>query len=434
MSDGTLIALSGIFLSLLVMLPFARAQRRRERASSAAAQRAHDYGLHEPVTMHPMIDPMRCICTSNCVAVCPEEVIGIRDGRAVAIAAGSCIGHGLCERSCPMDAIQLVYGTEKRGVELPRLRENFETNVPGLHIVGELGGMGLIGNAFEQGSQCVRWIARHKSRHDADFDIVIVGCGPAGLSAALHAREHGLRYLALEREDVGGTVRHYPRNKVVMTRPVKVPGFGKLDFQEISKEELISLWEQIVERTSLEVETGRRVERVERRTPESFVIATDVAEWSAHKVVLAIGRRGIPRKLGVPGEAATHVAYALREPEIFRDQSIVIVGGGDSAVEAALALSAQPGNRVVISYRGAAFSRIKEKNRSALTAAISEGVVKVIYESQVTEILHDHVRLATVNGRLTIPAERVFVFAGGELPSRFLKQCGIEIDVKFGSP
>jgi NAD-dependent dihydropyrimidine dehydrogenase PreA subunit len=217
MPDALLIGIIGVVAALVIMLPFILRQRRREQDFLVAAQRAHDYGLHEPVSLHPVIDPELCICTGNCVAICPEDVIGIRDGQAVAIASASCIGHGLCERSCPVEAVRLVFGTEKRGLELPRIKENFETNVPGLYIVGELGGMGLIRNAFEQGRQCIEGIARAQPQGNGRLDLAIVGCGPAGLAAALHAKHRGLRFVILEKEDVGGTVRHYPRKKIVMT-------------------------------------------------------------------------------------------------------------------------------------------------------------------------------------------------------------------------
>ena len=434
MTDGVLIAGFGVLLALAVMLPFAWRHRKQERTSLAAAARAHDYGLHEPVSLHPVIDPDLCICTGNCVTACPEEVIGFRNGQAAAIAPASCIGHGLCERVCPVDAIRLVFGTEKRGVELPRIRENFESNIPGLYIVGELGGMGLIRNAFEQGRQCVQSIPRERSPGRAEYDVLIIGCGPAGLATALYARNQGLRYHVLEREDVGGTVRHYPRKKVVMTEPVRVPGWGKLDFREIRKEELIDIWCDIVERTALEVSTGKAVQSVQRRADGSFLVATEDREYTALRTVLAIGRRGVPRKLGVPGEGSPHVAYALREPEQFTNERVLVVGGGDSAIEAALALAAQPGNTVSISYRGSAFSRIKEKNRVALQHAQAGGGLSVIFGSNVTEITPSMVMLNTAEGATRVPIDRVFIFAGGELPTRVLRECGVAIDTRFGTP
>jgi thioredoxin reductase/Pyruvate/2-oxoacid:ferredoxin oxidoreductase delta subunit len=428
----------GVALALAFMLPALVRQRRQERAFLAAAQHAHDYGLHEPASLHPVIDPGLCICTSNCVAVCPEDVIGIRHGQAAAIAPAKCIGHGLCERVCPVDAIRLVFGTEKRGVELPRIRENFETNVPGLYIVGELGGMGLIRNAFEQGRQCIDGIARERHKRNGRFDLAIVGCGPAGLAAALHAQHRGLNCIVLEKEDIGGTVRHYPRKKIVMTESVNVPGYGRLSFREIPKEELIEIWEDIVARTELRVSTNETVQAI---TPVNggFSLRTPSREYEAARAVLAIGRRGVPRKLNVSGEDSPHVAYALREPEAFTNDRILVVGGGDSAVEAALALAAQPGNRVAISYRSSAFSRIKERNRQKIEAALTAGQIDVHWSTTVTEIAPDSVRISGVAGQseqreLELGISRIFVFIGGELPIAFLRQCGVQIDVKFGTP
>ena len=382
MPDALLVPLIGAALVAVVLLPFLFRHRRREAKSLEAEAEALRYGLHEPVTLHPVIDPAGCILTGSCVDVCPEgDVFGLIDGRVKVIGPARCIGHGLCERSCPMDAIQLVFGTEKRGIDIPRIRENFETNVPGLYIVGELGGMGLIGNAFEQGRQCIEGIQKEmrgetRGPDDPELDLLIVGCGPAGLSASLTAREAGLRFLTVEREDVGGTVRHYPRKKLVLTRPVKVPGYGKLNFREVSKEQLIDTWEEIVSKAGLEVATGETVTAVRSRNGGAgggvaagtgsgagagtgFVVTTSEREIETRRIVLAIGRRGIPRKLGVPGEELPKVAYSLREPESFQGDRIVIVGGGDSAVEAALALTEQPGNEVRISYRGEGFRRVK---------------------------------------------------------------------------
>ncbi|MCG6954906.1 MAG: NAD(P)-binding domain-containing protein, partial [Gemmatimonadetes bacterium] len=395
------------------------------------------YGLHEPVSLHPVVDPEGCIGTSNCVSVCPETVLGIRDGQAVAVAPARCIGHGLCERVCPMDAIQLVFGTEKRGVDLPCVRENFETNVPGLYVIGELGGMGLVANAFEQGRQCVEDMLKEGERGPSEIlDLVIVGCGPAGLSASLTAKERGMRFVTLEKESLGGTLRHYPRKKLVMTRPVKVPGYGKLPLREISKEDLIELWEDIADKVGLEVVTGVTVSAVERVAPHHFAVSAAGAVHEARRVILAIGRRGVPRKLGVPGEdGAAHVAYSLREPEAYTNDRILVVGGGDSAVEAALSLAGQPGNQVRIAYRGTAFSRLKRANHERIREATATGALEVLWSTTPLEVRADGVSLMREGTeRLEVPADQVFVFIGGELPTAFLRGCGVEIETHFGAP
>lgn len=437
MTDTQLIWLIAVALTALTGLPVLLRLRRKERETEEAQVQALRYGLHEPVSLHPIVDPDRCIGSSGCITACPEGVLGIRAGQAVAVTPARCIGHGLCERSCPMEAIQLVFGTEKRGVDLPRVRGNFETNVPGLYIVGELGGMGLVANAFEQGRQCVEGIARETERGpDGILELLIVGCGPAGLSASLTARHAGLTFRTVEKEDLGGTVRHYPRKKLVMTRPVKVPGYGKLPVREIEKEDLIHLWEDIAGQAGLEVDVGRTVTEVSRVGPYHFRVRTTGGVYEAHRVVLAIGRRGVPRKLGVPGEdGAAHVSYSLREPEAYQGDRILVVGGGDSAVEAALSLAEQPGNQVRMSYRGDAFSRIKPGNHERVRRALDAGALEVLWGTTPCGITPDAVTLAGAGGaEQRVPADQVFVFIGGELPTAFLRASGVEIETRFGAP
>ena len=435
--DTLLIWGIGLGLTALTAVPVLFRLRRKERATDELEIEALKYGLHEPASLHPIVDPDRCIGISNCVSVCPEDVLGIRSGQGVAVSPARCIGHGLCERSCPMEAIQLVFGTEKRGVDLPRIKGNFESNVTGLYIVGELGGMGLVANAFEQGRQCVEGIAGETERGPAGLlDLVVVGCGPAGLSASLTAAARGLSFATVEKEDLGGTVRTYPRKKLVMTRPVQVPGYGKLPIREILKEELIDLWEEVAGKVGLTVNTREVVTSVDKLGPYHFRVTTDRGVYESHRVILAIGRRGVPRKLGVPGEeGSTHIAYSLREPEAYTGDKILVVGGGDSAVEAALALAEQPGNEVRLSYRGTSFSRIKPGNHERVDRAAAAGVADILWETSPREILPGRVHLAR-NGSdlLEIPADQLFVFIGGELPTAFLKASGVEIETHFGAP
>lgn len=435
--DTLVIWAIGFGLTLVTVVPVVLRLRHKERQTDALELQALKYGLHEPASLHPIVSPARCIGTSNCVSVCPEDVLGIRSGQAVAVSPARCIGHGLCERSCPVEAIQLVFGTEKRGVDLPRVKGNFETNVEGLYIVGELGGMGLVANAFEQGRQCIDGIARETGEGpEGLLDLVIVGCGPAGLSASVTAASQNLEFVTVEKEDIGGTVRHYPRKKIVMTRPVTVPGYGKLSMREIQKEQLIDVWKEVVKSVGLEVATGETVAAVQRIAPFHFRVTTDRGVYESHRVVLAIGRRGIPRKLGVPGEdESPHVVYSLREPEAYSNDSILVVGGGDSTVEAALALAEQPGNRVKMSYRRSSFSRIKPGNHERIEAALKQGTIDVLWETAPFEIGTDHVVLEDQAGARTEErADGVFVFIGGELPTDFLRSAGVEIETHFGAP
>lgn len=437
MSETTLTWIVGLALVALATGPVLLRLWRQERKTDEAEALALEYGLNEPATLHPVIDPGLCIGTGSCVDVCPEgQVLGIRHGQAVAIAPASCIGHGLCERSCPMEAIQLVFGTETRGVDIPRIREDFQTNVPGLYIVGELGGMGLIRNAFEQGRQCIEGIVAKAARGGGDtLDLVVVGAGPAGLSASLHAKGAGLRFVTLDKEpDLGGTVRHYPRKKLVMTAPVKVPGFGKIGSREIRKEDLIETWTRIATEAELPIRTGRTVTAV-RRDGDELVVETSAESYRARQVILAIGRRGIPRRLGVPGEEGSNVQYALAEPESFQGDHIMVVGGGDSAVEAAVALADQPGNQVRLSYRRDRFGRIKPGNRDRITDALDRGLLEVHWSTTVTRIESDKVWLTGADAtEYSLVNDQVFIFAGGELPTGFLKECGVRVDTKFGAP
>jgi thioredoxin reductase/Pyruvate/2-oxoacid:ferredoxin oxidoreductase delta subunit len=434
-SDNLIILGVAGALLLVVMLPFYLKQRRRERRTDEAEATALRYGLHEPVSLHPVVSAEACIGTGNCLTVCPEhDVIGFRDGQAITVSPARCVGHGLCERACPVEAIQLVFGSEKRGVEIPRIRENFESNVPGLYIVGELGGMGLIRNAFEQGRQCIEGIARLPRARTGMLDVLIIGCGPAGLSASVNCLHHKLRFETLEKEDIGGTVRYYPRKKIVMTAPVQVPGYGKLGFRELPKEELIGVWEDIIARTGLEVRTGETVSAV-HHGDGYFEVASSKGAYTAKHVVLAIGRRGVPRKLGVKGETLPKVIYSLREPEVFQRDRILVVGGGDSAVEAALALSEQQGNRVTISYRREQFARLKPRNLELVERALAAGQVDVLWQSNVLEIRpHSVIYRDQLEHEQELANDVVAIFAGGEMPTAFLKACGVEFDTKFGTP
>lgn len=443
MDQDTLIIVGvGGGLVILALLPFLWRIRRLEKRAVAAAVQAERYGLHEPLSLHPVVSPGDCIGTGACVSVCPEgDVLGLRNGQAQVIAPARCVGHGLCERACPTQAITLVFGTAQRGVELPRVQGNFETNVPGLFIIGELGGMGLIRNAFAQGEQCVTGIAERRSRvagrgspGSADeLDLLIVGAGPAGLSASLHAQRRKLKFRTIEREDVGGTVRYYPRKKIVMTQPIEIPGYGKLKEKEIPKESLVDIWQEVIASTGLVISTEEMVQQVERKEGGGFRVKTSKGAYEARHVVLAIGRRGIPRKLGIPGEELPKVSYSLLEPEAYQGDKILVVGGGDSAVEAAIALADQPGNKVHISYRQEKFSRIKAGNQQRIEEAIRTGKVTPLWQTNLTAITSTEVAYKDAGGAIhRLPNSQVFIFAGGELPTPFLKACGIQMETKFG--
>jgi thioredoxin reductase (NADPH) len=419
-----------VFVAVVVL--YLRRQRRIERGHVEQLQEAVEAGLVEPPSLHPVIDPLRCIGSGSCVTACPEDALGIIQGKAVLVNASSCIGHGACLAACPVDAISLVFGTEKRGIDIPEVTPDFESNVPGLFIAGELGGMGLIRKAAEQGRQAIEAI-RRRSGGKHELDVLIVGAGPAGISAGLSAIEHKLRYKLIEQEpSLGGAVFHYPRNKIAMTAPVKLALVGKVKFGEVQKEKLLEFWQGVVQRTGLKIDFKVCMEAIETEG-DGFVVRTSVGPMRARSVLLALGRQGTPRKLDVPGEESAKVVYRLVDPAQYAGQAVLVVGGGDSAVEAALALSEQQGTEVTLSYRSAAFSRIKQKNRLALDQAQRAGTVRVELESTVKDIGAAELRLQTKAGEQTLRNDAVVVCAGGLLPTPLLQKAGIRFATKHGS-
>ena len=425
------------FLLLIYFSPLALAglwwwlrQHKREQSARAIYEQAAADGLLEPPSLHPIIDPNHCIGSGACVSACPEQAIGIVDGKASLVNPSVCIGHGACEASCPMSAIRLVFGSAKRGIDIPQVSPHYETNVPGLFIAGELGGMGLIRKAVEQGKQAIESI-RQRPRGDADYDLIIVGAGPAGFAASLAAQMHGLRYLTLEQEAaLGGAVYHYPRNKLAMTAPMKLPGIGTIQAREISKEALLAIWQDALAKIPLALRFNERLESISPAAT-GHIVKSNRGEYHCRSVLLAIGRRGTPRKLAVPGEEQAHVVYRLIDAEQYRGKQVLVVGGGDSAVEAALALQEQPGTTVTLSYRSEAFQRLKSKNRERLQQATASGL-QVLLSSQVTAVHHDTVTLNTTSGAQTIRADAVIVCIGGELPTALLKQLGISVETHYG--
>jgi thioredoxin reductase (NADPH) len=411
--------------------------RRKEHRYAATLERSIAEGLDEPPSLHPTIDPDACIGTAACVSACPEGgILGIVKGRAALIEPSRCIGHGACFAACPTHAIQLVFGTERRGVEIPHVKSDFETNVHGVYIAGELGGMGLVRNAMSQGAQAVESIASSlaaRGEHDLEYDLAIIGAGPAGIAASLAAKRAGLRLVTLEQDAIGGTVYHYPREKMVITQPFEIPGYGHIAAGEIQKEDLLELWQDVIRTTGIEIRVRERVTAVEAEN-DGFAIETERGRYSAAYLVLAIGRRGSPRKLSVPGEELPHVTYSLGDPSELRGKTILVVGGGNSALEAAIALT-DPllGNSVTLSYRSAAFGRATIANRQRIEDLAHDDRLTILTGSEVTNIEPDRARIRQDGTATTIPAERVYIMIGGKLPTELMQRLGVSVDVKFGS-
>ncbi|MFZ4480655.1 MAG: NAD(P)-binding domain-containing protein [Rhodoferax sp.] len=418
---------------IAVMALYLRRQRRIRNSHSAELQQSIHGGLTEPPSLHPVADPALCMGSGACVKACPEQALGVVNGKAVLINAAHCIGHGACMSACPVEAITLVFGTEKRGVDIPNINPDFETNVPGIFIAGELGGMGLIRKAAEQGRQAMESIRKRKTENESEFDVVIVGSGPAGISAGLSALENQLRYKILEQEvSLGGSVYHYPRQKVAMTAPVELALLGKVGFTEVKKERLLEFWLDAVHKTGLEIAFSERMETI-GKVDNAFVVHSNHGSYKTRSVLLALGRQGTPRKLDVPGEEMPKVVYRLIDPAQFQGQAVLVVGGGDSALEAAIALSEQTDTNVILSYRSAAFSRVKQKNRTALERQQESGRLRVLLNSRVQRILADEVDIVQDGASKRYRNDAVIVCAGGLLPTSLLKDIGINFNTKFGN-
>ena len=422
--------------ALLILAFYLVRQRVRHARSRRVQEETVAAGLTEPASLHPIIDASRCLGCGACVTACPEypnhEVLGLIDGKAVLVGPTDCIGHGACKTACPFDAITLVLGTERRGIDIPILKPNFESNVPGIYVAGELGGMGLIKNALTQGQQAMEAIAKAGVRRKGALDVLIVGAGPAGLAACLAAKKLGLSYVAVEQEALGGAVFQYPRGKLVMTAPVDLPIIGKVQFRHTSKEELLKFWTQTCTGNGLQIRYKERVESIERHG-EVFQVRTAAQQYLVSAVLLAIGRRGTPRKLGVPGEELSKVVNRLIDPEQYRGQQVVVVGGGDSALEAAASIAEVGDTSVLLSYRGEAFQRAKQRNRQRVEAGAASARLRVLLNSQVREIRPQEVVLQQAGQELKVRNDAIIVSAGGILPNDFLRSIGIQVETKYGT-
>jgi len=424
-----------ILICIIVVFFYLRKEKEKSAIVEQKVAIAKEEGLFEPVSLHPYINLNTCIGSAACVSDCPEkDILGIVDGKATVINTSNCVGHGACFHSCPVEAITLRIGTESRGVELPHVNQNFETNIKGIYIAGELGGMGLIKNSVEQGQQAIESIIKAKKSSKPNIiDVIIIGAGPAGISATLAAKEHGLSSVTLEQDSLGGTVFTFPRAKIVMTSPMNLPLHGKVKLFDTTKDELLQLWNKVISDHDIEIKERTKVEDIIPQADGTFkVITKSGEEYIGNNVLIAIGRRGSPRKLNIPGEESTKVAYRLLEPERIFDKNTIVVGAGDSAIESALLLA--DNNNVTQLVRTETLTRCKPKNKERLFEAIDNKSVKVIFNSNL-KVIKDTSCFIQIAGEETmreIENDLVYIFAGGELPTKFLEKPGVKITKRFG--
>jgi thioredoxin reductase (NADPH) len=418
-------------LTVFFLRNYFKGLKKRDAQARAAAEKGKLFS-EGPKAQHPHIDNAYCIGCATCTTVCPEgDVLAMLGGKAVIVNGYKCIGHSLCADACPVGAITMVMASPSMGGDMPTLTGELETTVPNLFIVGELGGLALIKNAVNQGRDCVDTILNHFSargtaRTTPDvYDVLIIGAGPAGIAASLRAIQHKLKYLTLERDEIGGTVAKYPRQKLVMTSPVEFPMYGKFKKTELSKENLLAFWDKVLHRADFKVRTGQKVEDIKRGEDGIFTVTSQDSTYRSHAVILALGRTGTPRKLGVKGEDLPKVMYRLIEADHYVNKKILVIGGGDSAVEAAMGLAHQVGNKVTLSYRSAQFSRIKERNSQRVGDCIKSGKLEVLFNSNPIEFKEQSVLIEVGGEQREIPNDFVWIFAGGTPPNDFLKKIGV---------
>jgi thioredoxin reductase/NAD-dependent dihydropyrimidine dehydrogenase PreA subunit len=460
-------------LTGLVLASLLRRRSELRRSATVVAERfdAQRRGSAKAELQHPVIDLSKCFGCGACVRACPEEgVLGLAYGQAVVVHGSRCVGHARCVDVCPGGAIRVDIVDMEERQDLPIVDDNLEAiGVPGLFLAGELTGFALVKTAILHGTRSADAVAdrvgkapaaavagparglmprlRRNAREgavavgepmveytDEPLDLLIVGLRPAGLAAALQAKARGLRFLCIEQQPhVGGTVASYPRRKLVMTQPVDLPLHGRLQQTSYYKEELVELWQQLAEDHRLPITTSQVVQSMEKDVEDVFDVRTANARFRARHVILALGRRGTPRKLGVPGEDLPKVCYGLIDAESYAGRHVLVVGGGDSAVEAALALAEQPDTTVTVSYRREAFFRLKAKNEHRMRAALDDGRVRASFQSQVQAIHATHVVLQQPGPdgspeMVELRNDDVFVLAGGTPPVKFLQDAGVTFD------
>jgi thioredoxin reductase (NADPH) len=432
--------LVAFLVAALVIGLFMRSYLKGEKKRAELARESEEKGKLRsdgPQSQHPHIDANYCIGCAACTMVCPEgDVLAMLGGKAVIVNGYKCIGHSLCAEVCPVGAITMVLASPSMGGDMPNLTPQYETSIKNMFIVGELGGLALIKNAINQGRECIDNLASKTAvagapRSSPDvFDVLIVGAGPAGISASLRAIEKKLNYITVDEGEIGGTVAKYPRQKLVLTSPVEFPMYGKFKKTELSKEELIEFWNKVLQRADFKLRQGEKVDDIKKGEDGVFTVITSQSQHRAKAVILALGKSGSPRKLGVKGEDLPKVMYRLIEADHYINKKILVVGGGDSAIEAAMGLGHQVGNQVTLSYRKEAFTRIKERNAQRIQESMRKGKVKVIFNSAPVEFKPDSVVLEVSGQSQVLPNDYVWIFAGGEPPTAFLKKIGVGFGVQ----
>jgi thioredoxin reductase/NAD-dependent dihydropyrimidine dehydrogenase PreA subunit len=436
----SLLFLITIFLLVVILVPFIFREIKKKKEAQKLINRIvpvfnlSDSDLERIETvhpegkkLHPVINTSICVGCGTCVFSCQEnDALYLINGKSTLVNAFACKSHGECERQCPTGALQLVEYGKRMKVSIPEIDEHYQSNIKGIYIVGALSGAGLIKEAINQGRAAVNHIMRDVFPDNLPR-VVVVGAGPAGLSAFLSCRKFGLPSICLEKEATANTIRKFPKKKILMAEPVDMPIYGPLWVGDTTREKLLEAWERILDKTGVEIFTGSRLEDI-RGSDGNFIVTASEQEFACQKVILALGNRGVPRKLKVPGENGSNVFYQLLDAKEFSGSTVTIAGAGDSAVEAALSLLAQQ-CRVYIVVRGDGFPRVKSKNRDKIARAIEKNAVTVFFTSRITSVKSNTITIVDSFSEQSrhLPNDYVFIMIGGELPLQLLERIGISV-------
>lgn len=417
---------------------------------------------------HPVIFPDRCIGCQACVEACPHDVLDMVDGHAVAVAPDLCMDDTACQAECPVNPKAcIVINTAKPVVSRTspvRDGGTYETNVSGCYIIGDVSGVPLIKNAVKEGSEVIEHIAddlrRLQSEPKAEFDVAIIGVGPGGASAAASAQTAGLKYIAIEQERRLASIERYPVGKYIYFKPDAKNWEGALP--DLSpgeqREKVLAAWNNSLEKQGVSINEFESCKSVTRaQDGDYFSIKTERIDdkservYTARHVVLSVGLRGTPNRLGLPnedmkinvgGREQPKVLYSLNDPSQYRGRNVIVVGGGNSAVEAAVdlvmkrdgsSITARPPaemNHVTLLVRTYLAPTVKFGNKVQLYKCVDSGMIDLRFGQRIKELREAEVVLEDVRTKAdagTIPNDLIFALIGGERPDRFLQSIGIEI-------
>ncbi|MDX2093141.1 MAG: NAD(P)-binding domain-containing protein [Kofleriaceae bacterium] len=420
------LALGGLAILVMAVFTMLSARSRHHQMVQPAQVVGPRILIHD-------INDDRCTGCDACVAVCPTNVLDLVANKSRVLRFQDCIQCEACMFACPTEALVMFpEGGMPPPLKVPEIDENFQTAIPGQYLIGEVAGKPLVKNAANLGRAVIEHMLVTGLRPGAMgisatvVDVAIIGSGPGGLSAALTCIQKGLSYVVLEKEQqIASTIARYPKGKLVMAEPYDTQNLSLLPVFDSAKEQLIPIWRELLDRVGLRVRQGESVESVARAPDGAFDIRTTVSAYRAQRVVLSIGTRGKPRTLQVPGENLPKVFSLLEDPDEWRGRSVLVVGGGDSAVEAALAL-ADAGAKVMISYRGKGFNRAAPKNKQAIEQYTAEGRMKAKLNSQVLQFDPESVTLALGDGsQKRYPNDAAFVLIGADPPVQWLEKMGV---------